>query len=149
MRISDWSSDVCSSDLERRVLFSVWSPYKTDNPDDIPEDQRIVLLRKGKEVHAGEFGNEGSGGQSYLRYPWKAGTTYRFLLHGKPDGKGNTSYTAFFYAPEIKQWKLIASFRRPQTSRWLTRFHSFLENFNPRTGDKQRLVDRKSTRLNS
>src|SRR3546814_18462784 len=63
-----------------------------------------------------------------------------FLLHGKPDGKGNTSYTAFFYAPEIKQWKLIASFRRPQTSRWLTRFHSFLENFNPRTGDKQRLV---------
>ncbi|HEY9561373.1 MAG TPA: DUF3472 domain-containing protein [Anseongella sp.] len=129
-----------NSDTERRVLFSVWSPYKTDNPDDIPEDQRIVLLRKGKEVHAGEFGNEGSGGQSYLRYPWKAGTTYRFLLHGKPDGKGNTSYTAFFYAPEIKQWKLIASFRRPQTSRWLTRFHSFLENFNPRTGDKQRLV---------
>src|SRR3546814_15581807 len=63
-----------------------------------------------------------------------------FLLHGKPDGKGNTSYTAFFYAPEIKQWKLTASFRRPQTSRWLTRFHSFMENFNHRTGDKQRIV---------
>src|SRR3546814_14463863 len=27
-----------NSDTERRVLFSVWSPYKTDNPDDIPEE---------------------------------------------------------------------------------------------------------------
>src|SRR5690606_19829134 len=129
-----------NSDTERRVLFSVWSPYKTDDPDAIPEDQRIALLGKGKEVHAGEFGNEGSGGQSYLSYPWKAGNTYRFLLRGKPDGKGNTVYTAFFYAPEDEQWKLIASFRRPQTTTWLTRFHSFLENFNPRTGDTERRV---------
>ena len=29
---------------ERRILFSVWSPYKTDNPGDIPEDQKIKLL---------------------------------------------------------------------------------------------------------
>ncbi|TRX59746.1 DUF5077 domain-containing protein, partial [Carboxylicivirga sp. M1479] len=29
-----------NSSEERRILFSVWSPYKTDNPKEIPEDQR-------------------------------------------------------------------------------------------------------------
>src|SRR5690606_13775646 len=67
-----------NSDSERRVLFSVWSPFVTDNPKDIPEDQKIKLLKKGKDVNTGEFGNEGSGGQSFLRYNWKAGNTYKF-----------------------------------------------------------------------
>ena len=53
-----------NSPEERRVLFSVWSPFGTDNPRDIPEDQRIALLARGPEVRAGEFGNEGSGGHS-------------------------------------------------------------------------------------
>jgi hypothetical protein len=47
---------------ERRILFSVWSPFQTHNPKDIPEDCRIQVLAKGETVHAGEFGNEGSGG---------------------------------------------------------------------------------------
>src|SRR5699024_6514672 len=55
---------------ERRVLFSVWSPYQTDNPEEIPESQRIKLLKKGKDVNTGTFGNEGSGGQSYWKYHW-------------------------------------------------------------------------------
>ncbi len=119
---------------ERRVLFSVWSPYRTDRPGEIPESDRIILLSKGDKVHTGEFGNEGSGGQSYFRYPWKAGTTYRFLLKGTPDGKGNTVYTAWFYAPEVSAWKLIAGFLRPKTDHYLTRLHSFLENFEDRNG---------------
>ncbi len=119
---------------ERRILFSVWSPFHTDNPRDIPEDQRIKVLAKGKGVHTGEFGNEGSGGQSYDIYPWKAGTTYRFLNRARPDGLGNTIYTAWFYAPEAGKWKLIASFKRPQTDKHLTGMHSFLENFADRNG---------------
>ncbi|MDE6303693.1 MAG: DUF5077 domain-containing protein, partial [Paramuribaculum sp.] len=103
---------------ERRVLFSVWSPFDTQDPREIPDDQKIKLLRKGKDVHIGEFGNEGSGGQSYLRYPWKAGQTYKFLMQVRPDGKGNTTYTAYFYATDEKEWKLIASFLRPQTDTW-------------------------------
>jgi len=114
---------------ERRILFSVWSPFRTDKPGDIPESDRIVLLSKGEGVHAGEFGNEGSGGQSYLKYPWKAGIPYRFLLKGVPDGKGNTVYTAWFNDPERGNWLLIASFKRPKTDHYLTRLHSFLENF--------------------
>jgi len=114
---------------ERRILFSVWSPFRTDKPGDIPESDRIVLLSKGEGVHTGEFGNEGSGGQSYLQYPWKAGIPYRFLLKGVPDGHGNTVYTAWFNDPEAETWLLIASFKRPKTDHYLTRLHSFLENF--------------------
>lgn len=127
---------------ERRVLFSVWSPFSTDNPKDIPEDQRIIVLAKGEEVHIGEFGNEGSGGQSYLRFPWKAGTTYRFLTRAHPDGNGNTIYTAWFHAPEngADHWQLIAKFKRPKTDKHLTGLHSFLENFNDRNGHLGRMA---------
>ncbi|MEX0793558.1 MAG: DUF3472 domain-containing protein [Pirellulaceae bacterium] len=119
---------------ERRVLFSVWSPFQTDNPRDIPEDQRVVRLASGPDVRVGEFGNEGSGGQSFLVYPWKAGVTYRFLTEVKPDGPESTRYTAWFGDKSAGEWRLIASFRRPQTSTHLRRFHSFLENFNPAYG---------------
>lgn len=123
-----------NSPTERRVLFSVWSPFQTDNPKDIPEDQRIKLLTKGADVRTGEFGNEGSGGQSYLIFPWIAGKTYRFLTEVKPDDSGNTVYTSWFGDKAEGTWRLIASFQRPKTSTDLTRFHSFLENFNPVTG---------------
>lgn len=119
---------------ERRVLFSVWSPFHTDNPKDIPEDQRIVLLAKGEGVRTGEFGNEGSGGQSFLIFPWKAGKTYRFLNRAHPDGEGNTIYTGWFRAPDEGKWRLIASFKRPKTDKHLTGIHSFLENFSDRNG---------------
>lgn len=129
-----------NSPTERHILFSVWSPFKTDNPKEIPEDQKIQLLKKGEGVHAGEFGNEGSGGQSYMNYNWKAGSTYKFLLHGKPDGTNHTIYTAYFYAPEEGVWHLIASFRRPATNTWLKHLYSFLENFSPSQGDIERRV---------
>jgi hypothetical protein len=123
---------------ERRILFSVWSPFKTDNPKDIPENQRIKMLRKGAGVYTGEFGNEGSGGQSYRKYRWKAGMKYRFLLKAKPAGNNSTDYTAYFFAPEIGKWELIASFRRPQTDTYVQRPHSFLENFHTETGNQTR-----------
>lgn len=129
-----------NSSTERRILFSVWSPFKTDNPKEIPEDMRIKMLKKGKDVHTGKFGNEGSGGQSFYRYNWKAGSTYRFLLKGVPVKNRCTEYTAYFYAPEVGQWKLIASFRRPQTHTYLTHLHSFLENFIPDMGATNREV---------
>jgi hypothetical protein len=129
-----------NSEKERRVLFSVWSPFATDDPKSIPESHKIIMLKKGENVQTGEFGNEGSGGQSYLRYNWKAGNKYKFLLHGVPQKDNSTIYTAYFYAPELKKWMLIASFNRPQTNTYLKRFHSFLENFIPEQGNKSRKV---------
>jgi hypothetical protein len=123
-----------NSPSERRILFSVWSPYKTDNPGEIPDDYKIVLLKKGADVIIKEFGNEGSGGQSYRKYLWKAGNKYRFLLNGHPSVNNSTDYTAYFYAPETGKWDLIACFRRPKTDSYLKDLYSFLENFMPDTG---------------
>jgi hypothetical protein len=123
-----------NSDTERKILFSVWSPFETDDPTAIPEAQKIRLLKKGKDVHIGEFGNEGSGGQSYWVYAWKPGTVYKFLNSVEPDGKGNTIYTAYFMDANTGQWLLIASFLRPQTDTWYQHAHSFLEIFEPANG---------------
>ena len=130
-----------NSARERRVLFSVWSPFQTDDPKSIPADQQIKILRKGEDVHIGEFGNEGSGGQSYMRYNWTAGTTYKFLTQVRPDGNGNTIYTAYFYAADEGQWRLIAGFLRPQTNTWYRGAHSFLENFMTNQGYLSRSVE--------
>ena len=126
------------SPTERWILFSVWSPFHTDNPRDIPEAERVVLLGKGEGVRVGEFGNEGSGGQSFLVFPWKAGVTYRFLNSVKPDGQGNSIYSAWFGEKGKDGWKLIARFKRPKTDKHLTGFHSFLENFADRNGYLER-----------
>lgn len=119
---------------ERWILFSVWSPFHTDDPTHIPQDHMVKLLAKGAGVRIGQFGNEGAGAQSILIYPWKAGITYRFLNRARPDGRGNTLYTAWFFPPEEGKWKLIASFSRPKTNTHLTGIHSFLENFADRNG---------------
>jgi hypothetical protein len=129
-----------NSESERRILFSVWSPFKTDNPDEIPKEEQIQLLKKGEGVYSGEFGNEGSGGQSYLVYNWKAGQTYGFLNSVEPDGVGNTVYAAYFMDPDVGEWVLIASFLRPKINTWYKRPHSFLENFAPENGYLMRMA---------
>jgi hypothetical protein len=127
-----------NSSTERRVLFSVWSPYKTDDPKSIPKDYRIELLKKGKGVFTGKFGNEGAGGQSYKVHDWKSDTNYKFLLKATPFKNNTTNFTAYFYDPEVDKWLLIASFKRPKTQEYLKRFHGFLENFIPAQGSIKR-----------
>lgn len=129
-----------NSPTTRHILFSLWSPYNTQNPKDIPDSLKIQLIKKGAGVHAGEFGNEGSGGQSYLNYMWKAGTTYKFLLHCQPQDNDHTIFTAYFYAPEENKWLLIASFSRPETHTYLKGLYSFLENFDPQKGAVKRMA---------
>lgn len=124
----------CNSPEERRVLFSVWSPYETQDPTKIPDSLKVIMLRKGPRVHTGEFGNEGSGGQSFLRYPWQSGKTYGFLTRIVPDADGNTRYASWFFATEEGKWRLVAEFLRPETRTHYTRAHSFLENFYPEQG---------------
>ena len=113
-----------NSATERRILFSVWDPTPG----------QTTLIKKGTDVTAGRFGGEGTGGQSYMLFNWQSGTTYKFLTKGKPDGAGNTIYTSWFFAPEVGNWKLIATWSRPNTNKYLTGFHGFLENFIPEEG---------------
>ncbi len=108
-----------NSATERRILFSVWDAA----------NGKTTLVKKGANVVVNDFGGEGTGGQSYLLFNWKVGNTYKFLNRAKPDGLGNTIYSAWFYAPEINKWTFIASWKRPNISTYLKGFHSFLENF--------------------
>ncbi|GGI22185.1 DUF3472 domain-containing protein [Pedobacter mendelii] len=109
------------STTERWVLFSVW---------DADSGGKTVLTSKGADVVNGNFAGEGTGGQSYLVYKWKAGNTYKFLTQIKPDGTGNTIYSSWFFAPELGLWKFMATFKRPSTTTYVTGLNSFLENFN-------------------
>jgi hypothetical protein len=123
-----------NSPTERRILFSLWSPFHTDDPSSIPDSLKIRMLKKGAGVRTGEFGNEGSGGQSFLVYPWEAGKTYAFLTHAEPDPlHGTTTYTSYF-KPTGQAWMLIASFVRPATQTRLQNLYAFVENFDPEKG---------------
>lgn len=133
-----------NSATRRTVLFSVWSPYSSDNPNQIPVEDRVTLNRKGPNTVSNDFGGEGSGGQSHIQFNWQEGTTYKFLVKGAPDGNGSTDFTAWFYAPEVGTWSLVASWKRPKTNGYLQGFHSFLEGFDPATGHLTRKVEFKN-----
>lgn len=131
-----------NSETERRILFSVWSAFDTQDPNQIPDDYKVIPLGNGTGVNVGQFGNEGSGAQSYMIFDWKPATTYKFLLKGESNIANSIDYTAYFYAPEVGDWKLIASFRKPKTTdAHILRPYSFLENFTPNSGYIERQVN--------
>lgn len=125
---------------ERKILFSIWSPFVTDNPDEIPEEDRIICRGRNQRTHIGEFGGEGSGGQSYVKYNWKTGVTQKFLMNVHPEGNGRTLFTAYFYFQDKKRWEMIASFSRPKTETYIAGPHSFLENFLDKQGYLTRMA---------
>ena len=89
-------------------------------------------------MYTGEFGNEGSGGQSYLVYPWEAGKTYAFLTHAQPDPADNTTTYTSYFKPAGGDWTLIASFQRPSIQTRLKGLYAFVENFDPEMGNIKR-----------
>ena len=123
---------------ERWVLFSIWSPFNTDNPNEIPDDLKVRLIRAGEGVEIREFGNEGSGGQSFLKYPWVVGNRYGFLTRVKPSSENSTQYTSYFYDFEINQWFLIATFERPSTHTYAKGWYQFLEVYTENYGNLER-----------
>ncbi|EAR98937.1 nematoblast specific protein (macronuclear) [Tetrahymena thermophila SB210] len=128
-----------NSETERKILFSVWSPQQTDDPSQISPDNAVLLVAKGNNTVINSFGNEGSGGQSYLVYPWVAGVSYKFKLVGQPSTDGYSIYSAYFKDPTIcSDYILIASWKRPKTQSYLSGLHSFIENFEPETGNISR-----------
>ncbi len=128
---------------ERRIIFSVWDAgTEAVERKKVAEEDRVKLLAKGEGVVASDFGNEGTGGHSHLVQPWKLGERFRFLLHAEPgEGAlaGTSTYTAWFWFAEQKQWGLIASFRAPRDGRFLHGLYSFNENFGGSNGDERRV----------
>jgi hypothetical protein len=118
-----------NSSKERRVIFSIWSNYNTNDPKEIPAEYAVKLIRKGKGVFTGEFGNEGSGGHSHLVFSWKAGEIYQLLVRAKTAGD-HTIYTGWFRGPETGGWRLIAEWDKTKTGgKLLSHLYSFVENF--------------------
>src|SRR5205085_10027720 len=83
---------------QKLLLFSVWDSGQND-PASVAEEQRTKLLHKDDKVRVGRFGGEGTGGQSFYDYDWKAGQTYRLLVTSKVDGE-RTEYAGYFFVPE-------------------------------------------------
>jgi hypothetical protein len=121
---------------ERRIIFSVWDAGSGTNAKDrttVAEELHTQLIAKGSGVHASVFGNEGTGGHSHLKYPWKTGEKQKFVVTAKPVGNA-TDYTGYWFHPEQQQWKLIAGFHAPQDGKYLRGLYSFSENFAGETG---------------
>lgn len=114
---------------ERRFLFSVWSPYVTDNPAEIPPEYQVLALKVGEGITTNDFGYEGSGFQSYIRQPWVSGQLYAFLVRMKPESDNNTLYTVFYRPLNESKWQLMATVRRPFTNETLSSLGAFLEPY--------------------
>ena len=110
------------------VLFSVWDPTKGDNPKAVPESQRVEVIEQGEGVEVRRFGGEGTGGQSFFRYDWKLGQTYRFLVRATA-GADKTAYAAWFFLPESNTWKRLVTFRTRTGGAPLAGLYSFVEDF--------------------
>jgi hypothetical protein len=95
----------------------------------VPEEKRVKLLHKGEGVRVGRFGNEGTGGQSFLDYDWKAGQTSRFLVTAKADGPDRTAYAGHFYLPGRKEWRHVVTFSTLTKGELLRGYYSFVEDF--------------------
>jgi hypothetical protein len=114
-------------DGKKVLIFSVWGS-KNDNPQSTPKHLAVKLINKDPEVRTGDFGNEGSGMQSFLDYDWKPNTTYAFMVKAKlVDNRAE--YSGYFRAPDSKRWRYLVTLSTPHEPTLLKGLHSFAEDF--------------------
>jgi hypothetical protein len=119
-----------NSPTERRIIFSVWdSGNEAVSRSKVAGENRVALVAKGEGVYSGDFGNEGTGGHSHLKYPWKTGTKQRFIVTAQPTNNTFTLFSGYWFHPEQQNWMLISSWRAPKEGGWLRGLYSFSENF--------------------
>ncbi len=124
-----------NSPTERRIIFSVWdSGNEGIDRKNVADENRVQLNGKGEGVYSGDFGNEGTGGHSHLKYLWKTGEKQRFVVTANPTDKTHTDFSGFWFHPEHKRWMLISSWRAPKEGGRLKGLHSFSENFGGHNG---------------
>jgi len=124
-----------NSPTERRIIFSVWdSGNEAIDRDKVAGENRVRLIAKGDGVYAGDFGNEGTGGHSHMKYMWKTGQVQRFIVTAKPTDATHTIYAGYYFHPDKKQWVLISSWKAPKEGGYLRRLYSFSENFGGANG---------------
>jgi hypothetical protein len=128
-----------NSPTERRIIFSVWdSGNEAVDRNKVADENRVKLMGKGEGVYTGDFGNEGTGGHSHLKYLWKTGETQKFIVTAQPTNETFTIFSGYYFRPDNKEWMLISSWRAPKEGGWLRGLHSFSENFGGSTGHLRR-----------
>jgi hypothetical protein len=128
-----------NSPTERRIIFSVWdSGGEAVDRGKVAAPDRVALVAKGDGVYAGDFGNEGTGGHSDLKYNWKTGQKQRFLVTAQPSDGTHTIYSGYWFHPEQKKWMLISSWKAPKDGGYLHGLYSFCENFGGDNGQLHR-----------
>lgn len=119
-----------NSPTERRIIFSVWdSGGEAVDRGKVADPNRVKLVAKGEGVYSGDFGNEGTGGHSHLKYMWKTGEKQRFIVTAQPVDKTFTIFAGYWFHPEKHEWMLISAWKAPREGGWLKRPHSFNEDF--------------------
>lgn len=128
-----------NSASERRIIFSVWdSGGEAVDRDKVGGENRVRLIEKGEDVYAGDFGNEGTGGHSHLKFKWKTGEKQRFVVTAKPVDATHTIYSGYYFRPDQGKWMLISSWNAPHEGGYLRRLYSFSENFAGNNGQVRR-----------
>jgi hypothetical protein len=124
-----------NSPTERRIIFSVWdSGGEAVDRGKVADENRVRLVAKGEGVYSGDFGNEGTGGHSHLKYLWKTGEKQRFIVTAKPTDATHTIYSGYYFHPDKKQWFLLSSWKAPKEGGYLRGLYSFSENFGGANG---------------
>ena len=127
-----------NSPTERRIIFSVWDAGdEAVDRAKVDAKDRVTLVAKGPGVVADSFGNEGTGGHSHLVFPWRTGSTVRFLVGCRVEGD-KTLYAGYFQPPGSREWRLVAAFRAPKDGKPLRDLYSFSEDFVGANGQKWR-----------
>lgn len=128
-----------NSPTERRIIFSVWdSGSEAVDRKKVGDENRVTLMAKGEGVNAGDFGNEGTGGHSHLKYLWRTGERQRFLVTAQPTNETFTVFSGYYFHPDKQEWMLVSSWRAPKDGGWLRGLYSFSENFVGSTGHLRR-----------
>lgn len=116
------------ADGRRLLIFSVWDPGNQNDPNQVAEEQRVRLLHRHPDVRVGRFGNEGTGGQSFLDFEWKNNTVYRLMVAAKRRGN-RTEYAAFFFHPDTEKWLHLVTFDTLTPDTALRGYYAFVEDF--------------------
>ena len=138
------------------VLFSMWDDGSTDEDPNLPEYMRAGAVDWDPLTTTNRFGNEGTGVQTYRKGPyWTPGKYVQFITNCRPE---TTSYTtvengkptvhtqhnmlvsAWFNALDGKGWQYMATVRKRNSTTYFDSWYSFLENYNPSTGQANRIA---------
>lgn len=118
------------SPTERRIIFSVWdSGNEAIDRDKVAAQDRVTLVDKGEDVYSGDFGNEGTGGHSHLKFNWETGQRQRFVVTAEPVDATHTIFSGYYYRRDQQSWMLISSWKAPKEGGYLRGLYSFSENF--------------------